>query len=303
MIQTVINDAKNNFRWLDVVMPTGDELARIAEEFHLQPTTVQDCLQPEHLPKFEKFEDALFLICRAYDELSNRDADTVQELTRKTAIFWSEKFLITVHRVDQIFIRQRREHWSGCTEAPAKAATAILTELLKAILGTYENPLESATDQLDEIETEVFLSQSAPQMIETLFLLKRKATIIKKMLFLTREILTTLAPEIKGWKSSLQDLQETSDHLFFMTDQLYDNATNLLNLHISLSSHRTNEVVRLLTLFSVFFMPLTFMVGIYGMNFKFMPELEKQWGYPAVWLFMLLVTLSIFLWFKRKKWL
>jgi len=303
MIQTVINDIKNNFRWLDVVLPTGDELARIAEEFHLQPNTVQDCLQPEHLPKFEKFKDVFFLICRAYDEQSSRDADTVQELTRKIAIFWSDKFLITIHRVDQVFIRQRREHWSGRAEAPAKAAMVLLTELLKAILGTYENPLERATDQLDEIETEVFLSPSAPQMIEALFLLKRKATIIKKMLFLTREILTALAVEMKGWKSSLQDLQENTDHLFFITDQLYDNATNLLNLHISLSSHRTNEVVRILTLFSVFFMPLTFIVGIYGMNFKFMPELQKYWGYPAALLFMLLVTFTIYLWFRRKKWL
>ncbi len=72
---------------------------------------------------------------------------------------------------------------------------------------------------------------------------------------------------------------------------------------MSLSSQRTNEVMRILTLFSVFFMPLTFIVGIYGMNFEFMPELKQRWGYPAVLILMALVAVAIYRWFKRKRWL
>jgi len=77
----------------------------------------------------------------------------------------------------------------------------------------------------------------------------------------------------------------------------------LLNVYFSASSQRTNDTMRILTIFSVFFMPLTFIVGIYGMNFKFMPELEWKKGYPAVMILMGIITLLIYIWFKRKKWL
>jgi magnesium transporter len=76
-----------------------------------------------------------------------------------------------------------------------------------------------------------------------------------------------------------------------------------MNLYISFSAQKTNDVIRVLTVFSVFFLPLTFIVGIYGMNFKYMPELNSKWGYPITLLVMIGVTLSIYLWFKRKKWL
>jgi magnesium transporter len=77
----------------------------------------------------------------------------------------------------------------------------------------------------------------------------------------------------------------------------------LFNIYFSVSSQRTNEVIRVLTIFSVFFMPLTFVAGIYGMNFEFMPELRQQWGYPGVIGLMALITLGIYFWFKRKGWL
>ena len=85
--------------------------------------------------------------------------------------------------------------------------------------------------------------------------------------------------------------------------QVVDNVSNLLNIYISLSSQRTNEVVRVLTLFSVFFMPLTFVAGIYGMNFDVMPELRWQYGYLYAMLFMVMMSLTIYLWFRRKGWL
>jgi magnesium transporter len=88
-----------------------------------------------------------------------------------------------------------------------------------------------------------------------------------------------------------------------MYASLSENIHQLLTVYFSASSQRTNETMRILTIFSVFFMPLTFIVGIYGMNFKYMPELEWKAGYPAVMLLMAFVTLLIFIWFRRKKWL
>jgi magnesium transporter len=94
-------------------------------------------------------------------------------------------------------------------------------------------------------------------------------------------------------------------HLKMQTlySQVLEEVNNLLNLSMSFSAQRTNDVMKVLTIFSVFFLPLTFIAGIYGMNFEFMPELNKKWGYPASIGLMVLVTILIYTWFKRKKWL
>jgi magnesium transporter len=91
--------------------------------------------------------------------------------------------------------------------------------------------------------------------------------------------------------------------MHFYADELVDDVNNLLSIQLALASHRTNEVVRVLTVFSVFFLPLTFIVGVYGMNFQYMPELHQRWGYPAVMLGMALVTFAIYVWFRRRGWL
>ena len=125
------------------------------------------------------------------------------------------------------------------------------------------------------------------------------------MLKLSGDVLAKISANLfeAGGGPRGQDLKEKVDSLFFYSDQLVEDTNNLLNLHISLSSQRTNEVMRLLTLFSVFFLPLNFIASIYGMNFQHMPELGWTLGYPLVLVIMLSVALGIYLWFRKKRWL
>ncbi|HOC88567.1 MAG TPA: CorA family divalent cation transporter [bacterium] len=304
MINTVFTRTQDGYRWLDSIQPASAELGSIAEAYALHPTSVQDCLQPEHLPKFERFDNAYFLIVRAYDEKCPVDADTVQELTRKIAIFWNAHFFITIHRQDQLFMEGMRNLWSvPGAQIPAEPSIPLLHDLIKRVLISYEAPLEAADSRLDEYEEQVFVSQSEARILQELYLLKRKATVFKKMIFLTKDVLKSLNIESRTHRPLVQDLIETADRLFFLADQLLENTNTLLSMHISLSSQRTNEVMRVLTLFSVFFLPLTFIVGIYGMNFKYMPELYHPLGYPLILFVMLLVVVGVFLWFRRKGWL
>ena len=119
------------------------------------------------------------------------------------------------------------------------------------------------------------------------------------------ELSKSIHETLKGKISALQFNHLKDEFLRHQTTarQVVDNVTNLLNIYISLSSQRTGEVMRVLTVFSVFFMPLTFIVGIYGMNFDVMPELRWPLGYLYVILFMVGVTVSIYLWFRRKGWM
>ena len=100
-----------------------------------------------------------------------------------------------------------------------------------------------------------------------------------------------------------QAKDERIESLHTWADEIHDNVSNLLTVQLNLASHRTNEVMRILTVFSAFFLPLTFLVGVYGMNFEFMPELSRRWAYPAVWGVMVIITLGIYIWFRRRGWL
>ena len=107
-------------------------------------------------------------------------------------------------------------------------------------------------------------------------------------------------------KQNKADLQELRDqHLKMQTlyNQVLEDVNNLMNLSLSFTAQRTNDAMKVLTIFSVFFMPLTFISGIYGMNFEHIPELYSKWGYPVVLIIMVIVSIAIYLWIKKKKWL
>ncbi len=104
-------------------------------------------------------------------------------------------------------------------------------------------------------------------------------------------------------RASMQDVKDLYTKLMVLYDQALEEVGSLQSIFISISSQKTNEVMKTLTIFSMFFLPLTFIVGIYGMNFKYMPELDYWWAYPACLGLMVLIALAIYLWFKHKKWM
>lgn len=301
------------FHWLDVVDPTEAELRTIAEKYGLHSTSVQDCLDPEHLPKYERFGNLTFVILRAYDDVCFDEADTVQELTRKVAVFYTDTFLLTVHRKDQPFFSQLREKWKTKVGSPADRATVsdLLSDLLRAVVGSYGNPIDNQLNELERLEMGVFGAQgSKPFHIKNGYFLKRKSSVFKRMLRATIDLLPKITQTFETHSPHFQDLKEEADSLYFYADELMESANSLLNLHISLSSqktneasHRTNEVVRVLTIFSVFLLPLNLITGIYGMNFEHMPELRSHYGYPLVLVSMFVVALSVYVWFRRRGWL
>ena len=101
----------------------------------------------------------------------------------------------------------------------------------------------------------------------------------------------------------LQDSRDLHVKLLNIYDQIHEDVSNLVNFYLSISAQKTNDVIKVLTIFSVFFMPLTFVVGIYGMNFEYMPELKMRYGYPILLGIMVLLSGGIYLWFRRKRWL
>jgi magnesium transporter len=313
-MQTVLRRADPPFVWEDVVDPAEDELSQLAQRYGLEPTSLNDCLDPEHLPKFEQFERYAFAIVRAFDERSGRACTTVQELTRKIAIFYGPTFLLTVHRREQAWLtalldRARNETQSKAARQGRDGLQAsLLTQILNAALDSYLHPLELVEARIDAFEEAVFSrgDKAKPSFtadLREIHVLKRQVTLIKRLLWRSVDVVQRMTP-LSGQSVSLfRDVQENLESFHFYVDEMLDDANTLLTIQLSLASHRTGEVMRVLTVFSVFFLPLTFIVGVYGMNFEFMPELHTHWGYPVVLGAMGLVTLVIYLWFRRNGWL
>lgn len=291
---------EDGVQWIDVCDPSVTEMEQLSSQHRLNEHTVKDCMMPEHLPKYE-FDDEVqvhFLILRYYSHSTDRHADSIQQLTNKIAIFYTGKALITIHKKDAAFL----EKIARLDEKKKITGTALLVKITWEALETFDDPANRLSEQLDFYEVQVMLRKSNDDVTSSLFYLKRQSLLSQKVLMLMQEPINHIRVA-DGEEAVLQDLRDQHLKMQTLYGQLLEEVNNLLTISTSFSAQRTNEVVRVLTLFSVFFMPLTFIVGIYGMNFHFMPELHQRWGYPAVLVFMAAITFVIYRWFRRKKWL
>lgn len=301
-----LNFGNNGYKWIDVINPTKEDLRQLAVEFHLPQFTVEDCMDPYHLPKTEKLDHLLFVILRTYDPESTVDADTVQELTRKLAIFWNGTFLITLHRKELDFVKNLREKYgqSEQNQNPQRLMREIFFEIIIQGLMTYHGPIDRAISDLGIMEACVLLQQGKmSSLLREAYYLKSKMFLIKRMIRMSLESWNKVIYSDSEMISWQQELKDTADDLLFYADDFLEAINHLLTMYMSIESQKTNEVMRVLAVFSALFLPLNLIAGIYGMNFSDMPELKYSWGYPAALSLMLTVAISVFWWFKRNGWI
>jgi magnesium transporter len=299
MIRNLTQQRECNFDWIDITDPQPGELEGIAHKYNLHEASVHDCLQPGHLPKYEKIRNYTFIIIRVFSE-SDIEADTVQELTNKIAIFISEKFIITIHRRGWAPIQLISGEYM--TENKCEIPAHLLTEIVKAGLRSYDEPGQKLTQSIEYYETQVFLAERNVSLLKGLYFIKRKVDVIRRLLLLTYDIIEEVDnPETSN--AHTRDMRDLYIKEKSFYDSLSENTHQLLNIYFNVAAQRTNEIMRVLTVFSAFFLPLTFIVGIYGMNFQFMPELAWHYGYLFSGVLMAVVVIFIFVWFRKKKWL
>jgi magnesium transporter len=291
-------------RWLDVVNPSPDDLRQLAHDYAIHPVLLADCLDPEHLPKYEASGSCVFVIIRAYDVAAPVESFTVQQLTRKLVLVLLEGKLLTIHRTPLPFLSQYAQ---GLAAQPRPLTPSrLFYEICKEAMVTYDQAFLGFENRLEALEEAAVSGAKAGTGVLEIFLQvrqeARRLSTIKRLLWHSSAIFQRLPPLHENEKIYAHDLQETVHSLMFFADELADDAHTLGNLELSLNAHRNNQVIRVLTLFSVFFMPLTFIVGVYGMNFEHMPELHSPHGYGVVWLVMVAIALGIAFWFKKRQW-
>jgi magnesium transporter len=286
--------------WRDVMDPSPEELEELAKQYRLHPTLVADCLQPLHLPKHEQIGDVTFLMVRAYDDDAQDEDSSVEGMTRKVAVFLGNRFLITVHQKDPNFlVPLRRKYEDEMTEA---YLLSVMLEVLLEAVETYHAPLERAEAQVHLFEGAILTDRRDEAHFDAVFRTQARLTVIKRMLWHTLNAVQKFVPRSEKKMPLCQDLRERIESLLFFTETLLEDLRNLLAVQLSLAANDTNDVMRTLAMFSVFFMPITFIVGIYGMNFENIPELRWRYGYAAVWIALGVVSFSLWRWFRRKHW-
>ena len=299
MILTELISPNKEFTWIDITAPTLEDLTAVSEKYVLNHHNLHDCLEPDHLPKFEEGDPFTFIILRKVLDDKEKGA-TIHMLTTKIAIFFDEDTIVTIHRVPHPDI------FPLCKQLiDAGKIISIPGFLLKIVARVQQSFSRFATElnaQIDETETRLFIRKKSAGSIENLYLLKRRAGLCKKLLLLTGEVVSAVQHRQKK-SSEMQDIRDSQIKLQLFYDQMTEDALNLVSMYMSISANKTNDVMKILTIFSAYFLPLTFIVGVYGMNFDFMPELGWKYGYPMVIGFMVLVFLLIYFWFRRKKWL
>lgn len=281
-----------SFEWIDLRRPSHNELLALAEPFNLEVNLLEDSIEHGHLPKIENVGNFTFLILRAYSADVNENYSTVTEFSNKIAFFINENVLITIHQTDFSFLETKTKNY--------ESSEALMLAIINDMLLTYDEPVQLQSEKMDNFEQMVFLNRGKAFSIESLYFQKSMARISKKVLLLTQSVLNQLEVQ-PAYYSTLQDVKETTVHYLLQYDEVIEDAQTILNSYLSITAQRSNDVMKLLTIFSAFFLPLTFIVGVYGMNFQNMPELRSPYGYFVVLGVMVLISLLILIWFRRKK--
>ena len=281
-----------SFKWIDIENPVMEELEKISKEHGLNYYLIKDSLEKGHLPKYEKTYKVDFYIFRAYTSDIKLHIDEVGEMSNKIAFFLFENKLITIHRAHFNFLRIHEEKHIKLNE--------LFLRIVKLMLDTFHKPTMELSKQINEIERTIFLKDHRKILLEALYFIKSQSRILKKVLHITQNVIEQASQSLSN-SSQYQDIKDELLNLITYNDESVENSTQLMATYLSISDQKNNEVVRLLTIFSAFFLPLTFIVGVYGMNFEFMPELKWKFGYLFSILLMIAVIVIIYIWFRRKR--
>lgn len=288
-----------NFTWFDVHEPHSDDFERLNTEFNLPYLLVQDTLRPEHLPKYEYTEEGHFLMMRSFDQECGEEATTVQDMTRKIALYITDNRLLTIHRVELPYLSKVIEKCKK-TDQP-RTIQGLVHQVVLGTIRSYEDPINNLQNLYDDFESDV-LSKKLGLDTTRIYLFRRQLFVIKRILKQTNDALYHSKEFWDEYPSMLQDLKENIDQLYFQLDEISDNFEHLFELHIALNDQRANEVMKVLTVFSTILLPLNFLASFYGMNFTQIPGLESKHALNLVITAMILICVSGIWFFRYKGW-
>lgn len=290
--------------WIDVVgLHRVDAVEKIGKIYNLHPLVLEDILNIHQRAKIEYFEDYIFIVLKmlTYDDKSHEIE------SEQISMVLGDSFVFTFReRTLDIFdpIHERIENNRGAIRK--KGADYLLHALIDIIVDNYYVILEKLGEEIESLESEVVTNPSH-DTVQAIHKFKSNLINMRRSAWPLREILSQLS---KGDSHLLKEapiyFRDVYDHTIQAIDTVEmfrDMSSSLLDIYLSSISNKTNEIMKVLTIIATIFIPLTLIAGIYGMNFKYMPEMEWKYGYPMVLIVMLVTGIGMVVYFKRKKWM
>lgn len=279
-------------------------LQEVGNRFNLHPLTLEDILNTGQRPKVELFPEYIYFVLKMihYDEkLRSLDIEQVSFILGKN-------FVITFQeRPGDVMDALRDRIAQAKGRVRLRGADYLFYSIIDIIIDHYFTSLESLSDDIEEIEAKV-LENPDHRSAQELHYIKRELLFLRKSVWPMREQITVLHREEHPLitPDTAPYMRDLYDHVIQAIDTIEifrDMIAGLLDVYLSSISNRTNDVMRILTIITTIFMPLTFLAGIYGMNFEYMPELQQPMGYPAVLIICGIIAVGMFVFFRRKGWL
>lgn len=294
---------KPTVTWVNVDGVHGvDVLQELGECFGLHPLVLEDIANTEQRPKTEDFADYVFIV------LKMLDYECGEVGTEQMSLILGPDYVLSFQEREGDVFKSVRERIRNAKGRIRKSGPDYLAyALLDAVVDNYFVILEQVGEKVGSLEEDL-VEDPKPETLQSIHEMKREMIILRKSVWPLREVVNGLA---RGDSKLVRQstgvfLKDVYDHTIQVIDAVEtyrDVLSGMLDLYLSTVSNRMNEVMKVLTIIATIFIPLTFVAGIYGMNFQFMPELGWHWSYPLVWLVMVIVALSMLAFFRRKRWL
>lgn len=291
--------------WLDIQSESlsDSRVSKLLEEMNCHPLAILDALRKRHPPKVELFEDHFFILYRGMSEVRSHINFDHQQI----AFFVGKNYLITLHPRTSLGIE--KELARGWDNLKKFSPMTLALSIIHYSAGIYLEQILSFEDELADIEEVLYSERSEAALLD---LASYKASLIKlKRVFNYHD---AMFRQFKHWDNDelpmdcapflhrINDVAERLERIHSLTQMYYDICGDMIDSYISITSHQMNITMRVLTVVTVIFVPLTFIAGIYGMNFENIPELHYRYGYFIVVAVMLFMSITMVMIFKKKKW-
>ena len=280
-----------------------DTIEAVGSHFKLHPLTMEDIVNTEQRPKMENYDDYIFVVLKMLDYVQEGDELSVEQVS---LILRPNLVLSFQEREGDVFDPVRERIRFGKGRMRKEGSDYLAYALMDAVVDHYFLILEKVGERIETLEEELVASP-AKKTLQTISKLKREMLFLRRSVWPLRELISSIlrgeSPVILD--STLVYFRDIYDHTVQLIDTIEtyrEMLSGMVDIYLSSISNKTNEIMRVLTVLATVFMPLTFIAGVYGMNFENMPELHWRWSYFVVLAVMAGVAISMLLYFRRKKW-
>ncbi|HWS29800.1 MAG TPA: magnesium/cobalt transporter CorA [Clostridia bacterium] len=293
---------KGTVRWIDIDDACPEEiLAALGAAFFIHPLVLENIKNGSLRTKIETYGEQIHLaakmIYHKQDEL----------VTEPVNFILGPNYVLSFGRsAGDVFAPIRSHIKSEGSKIRARGADYLLYSLLDAIVDGYFDVLELVNDRIDALEEEI-LENASKKQLETMRSIRKELLSLTRAIWPLRDVASLMGKDAsplisEETKPYFRDVYDRIVQAVETTDTSRELVADLTEIHFSNTSNKLNEVMRILTVISTIFIPLSFVTGVYGMNFRYMPLLEYKWGYYGTWSAMALIAAGMLIYFKRKKW-